>query len=75
MLGLIQMLLRFVLLGVFVLGVRQAVELAQGGVEMLVDRLESGEDGPVENALANVHAALHRRQARDAGSADPFGEM
>ena len=75
MLGLIQMLLRFVLLGVFVLGVKQAVELAQGGAEMLIDRLESGDDGPVETTLTHLHAALHRRQARDAGGADPFGEM
>ena len=74
MLGLIQLLLRIGMLAVFVLGVKQAVELAQGGAEMLIDRLEAGDDGPVETTLSQLHGALHRRSARQAGG-DPFGEM
>ena len=75
MIGLIRMLLRFAWLTLFVLGLKRALEIAQGGADSLTERLESGEQGGVETALVRLHAALHRRQAHEAGGSDAFGEM
>lgn len=75
MIGLIRLLLRFAWLTLFVLGLKRALEIVQGGVDLLTERIESGEQGGVETALVRLHAALHRRQAHDAAGGDAFGEM
>ncbi len=75
MLSLTRLLLRFVWIALFVLGVKQAIEMVQSGTDLLIERLESGGDGPMETTLSQLHAALHRRQAYESGVVDPFGEM
>jgi hypothetical protein len=75
--ALIRLLLRFLWLAIFVLGVRRAVEIVREGLDGLVDRVEEGEAGPLEQALVRLHEALHRRQAHRAAEAapGPLGEM
>jgi hypothetical protein len=75
--ALIRLLLRFIWLAVFVLGVRRAAELVRDGLDEAVDRIEEGEAGPVEQVLVRLHEALHRRQAHRAAEAapGPLGEM
>ena len=75
MIGLIRMILRFVWLTLFILGLRRAIEIVQGGLNDLIDSVEEGETGPVERLLARLHEALHHRQAQHAGGDDPFGEV
>ena len=75
MIGLIRLLLRFVWLALFILGVRRALEIVQGGVNELIDRIDEGESGSLERLLASLHEALHRRQAHHSGGDDPLGEM
>lgn len=75
MISLIRLILRFTWLGLFVLGVKRAVEIFQGGADQFIDRLEEGESGPVERMFARLHEALHHRQTHHAGGDDPFGEM
>jgi hypothetical protein len=73
--GLIRLILRFVWLTLFILGVRRAIEIVQGGMNEMIDRIEEGETGAMERLLARLHEALHHRQAQHAGGADPFGEV
>jgi len=73
--SLIRLILRFTWLALFVLGVRRAMELLQGGADQLIDRLEEGGSGSPEQTLARLHEALHHRQAQHAAGDDPFGEM
>ena len=75
MFGLLRLILRFVWLGLFILGVRRAMELLQGGTDALIQRIEAGEGGEWEWRLERLHAALHRRKSGDAPNSDPFGEM
>ena len=75
MIGLIRMLLRFLWLTLFILGVRRAFEIVQGGAEDLIDRIEEGEAGGPERLLARLHEALHHRQSHHAGEDDAFGEL
>jgi hypothetical protein len=75
MIGLIRLILRYVWLGIFILGVRKAMELAQEGADDLIERVEEGEDGGLARTLVRLHDALHRRQGRQAGKTDAFGEM
>ena len=75
MIGLIRLILRFTWLTLFVLGVRRAVEILQGGADEFIDRIEEGESGALERLLARLHEALHNRQSHHAGPDDPFGEM
>jgi hypothetical protein len=73
--GLIRLTLRFLWLTLFILGVRRALQIVQGGVDELIDRIEEGESGSFERLLARMHEALHRRQSQHTGGADAFGEM
>jgi hypothetical protein len=73
--SLIKLSLRFTWLALFVLGVRRAWEIFQGGADQFIDRLEEGESGPPERTLARLHEALHHRQSQHAAGDDPFGEM
>ncbi|MEK9658350.1 MAG: hypothetical protein VW450_00155 [Chloroflexota bacterium] len=77
MIGLIRLLLRFLWLAIFVLGVRGAAQIVREGLDGVVDRIEEGEAGPAEQALVRLHEALHRRQAHRAADAapGPLGEM
>ena len=75
MFGLIRLILRFVWLTLFILGVRRALEIIQGGVETVADRIEEDEAGGLEKPLVRVHEALHRREAHHPGDTDPRGEM
>ena len=75
MIGLIRLILRFVWLTLFLLGVKRALEIAQGGANEIIDRIEEGEGGNAERLLARLHDALHHRQAQHAAGDDPFGEM
>jgi hypothetical protein len=75
LLGLIRLILRFVGLTLFILGVRRALEIAQGGVEAIADRIEEDEAGGIERTLVRVHEALHRREAHHSGGTEPLGEM
>ena len=75
MIGLIRLILRYVWLAIFILGVRKAMELAQEGAEDLIERIEEGEDGGAAKILVRLHDALHRRQGQQAAKADAFGEM
>ena len=63
MIGLIKMLWKFAWLTVFILGARRAIEIAQGWLNDVVDRIEEGEAGPTEGVLVRLHEALHVRQA------------
>jgi hypothetical protein len=67
--GLIRITLRFLWLTLFILGVRRAMQLVQGGAEELIDRVEEGESGALERLLARLHEALHRRQSQQTGAA------
>ena len=75
MIALARLLLRFVWLTIFILGIRRAVELAQRGAEELIDRIDEGEGDGLVRTLARLHDALHRNQGRQAGETDPTGEM
>ncbi|MEX2599874.1 MAG: hypothetical protein WD533_09495 [Dehalococcoidia bacterium] len=75
MFGLIRLILRYMWLAIIILGVRKAMELAQGGADDLIDRVEEGEDSGLSRTLVRLHEALHRRQAKQAGNTDAFGEM
>ena len=75
MLGLIRLILRFVWLTLFILGVRRALEVIQSGVETVADRIGEDEAGGLEKTLVRVHEALHRREAHHPGDTDPLGEM
>ena len=75
LIGLIRLILRFVWLTLFILGARRALELVQGGVDDLIDRIEEGEAGSLERILVRLHEALHHRQSNHAGGDDAFGEM
>jgi hypothetical protein len=46
-------------LAVFVLGVKRAIEIVQGQVNELIDRVEEGEAGPVGSRLQKLWSALH----------------
>jgi hypothetical protein len=72
--GLLRLLLRFTWLTLFVLGAKRAFEILQGGADTLIDRMEAGEDGPLESTLSRLHAALHHRQPAEATGADPLSE-
>jgi hypothetical protein len=77
--SLIRLILRFTWLALFVLGVRRAMEMIQGGADQFIDKIEEGESesesGSAERTLARLHEALHHRQSQHAGGDDPFGEM
>ena len=74
--ALIRLVLRFVWLTLFVLGVRRAAEIIQSGADQMIDRIEEGEAGPLERTLARLHEALHERRAhRENTGDDPLGEM
>lgn len=76
MIALIRLLLRFLGLTLFVLGVRRALEIVQSGTDQMIDRIEEGETGPLESTLARLHEALHDRRSLKANTnEDPFGEM
>jgi hypothetical protein len=75
LISLIRLLLRFAWLTLFVLGVRRALEIIQGGVNEFIGHVEEGESGTAERLLARLHEALHHRQAHHTGQDDPFGEM
>ncbi len=76
MIALIRLLLRFLWLTLFVLGVRRALEIVQSGADQMIDRIEEGEAGPLERTLARLHEALHdRRSRRENTGDDPLGEM
>ena len=78
MFGLVRLLLRFVWLAVFVLGVRRALEIVQRGAEELIDRIDEGGESGVVHTLTRLHEALHRLQGRQAGgsgSSGATGEM
>ena len=75
LISLIRLLLRFAWLTLFVLGVRRAFEIVQGGAGQFIDRVEKGESGAAERLLTRLHKALHHRQAHHTGQDDPFGEM
>ena len=75
MISLLRMLLRFVWLTLFILGVRRALEIVQNGSGEFIDHIEEGASGTPERLLARLHEALHHRQAHHAGQDDPFGEM
>jgi hypothetical protein len=69
------MLLRFLWLTLFILGVRRAFEIVQSGAEELIDRIEEGGPGGPDRLLTRLHEALHQRQSRNTGGDDAFGEM
>ena len=73
--SLIRLILRFTWLALFVLGVRRAMEILQGGADQFIDTLEEGGSGGPERTLARLHEALHQRQVQHAAGDDPFGEM
>ena len=75
MISLLRMLLRFVWLTLFILGVRRALEIVQNGSGEFIDHIEEGASGTPERLLARLHEALHHRQAHHTGQDDPFGEM
>ncbi len=75
MIGLIRLTLRFVWLALFILGVRRALEILQGGAEGLVDQLEKGEDDGFGHTLVRLHEALHRTHAHENNGTDALGEM
>lgn len=75
MIGLMRMLLRFLWLTLFILGVRRAFEIVQGGAEEIIDRIEEDGSGGPERLLARLHEALHQRQSHGTGGDDGFGEM
>ena len=75
MISLLRMLLRFVWLTLFVLGVRRALDIVQNGSDEFIDHIEEGASGAPERLLARLHEALHHRQAHHTGQDDPFGEM
>ena len=75
MLGLARLLLRFIWLAVFILGVRRALELVQRGAEELIDHVDAGDEGGLVSTLARLHEALHRSHRRAADGTDVFGEM
>jgi len=74
-LGLTRLLLRFVWLGIMVLGVRRVIEVAQDGVDQIVQQIETGETSGAAGALVKVHEALHRRLGHDLPVDDVVGEM
>ena len=75
MIDIVRLLLRFAWLALFILGVRKALELAQGGIEEAARRVEEGDTSSVSRSLVDVHDALHRRQGQRGDTADTFGEM
>ena len=76
MIALIRLLLRFIWLTLFALGLRRALEIVQGGTDQMIDRIEEGESGPLERTLARLHEALHDRRSHQADTSDaPLGEM
>lgn len=75
MLGLTRLLLRFIWLGIMVLGARQLIEYAQQGVDQAVSQIESGETNGVAGMLVRTHEALHRRHAHDIPLGDVVGEL
>jgi hypothetical protein len=74
-LALIRLILRFVWLTLFILGVRRALEIAQGGANDLIERIEEGEAGTAERLLARLHEALHHRHGNSPDGGDAFGEL
>jgi len=75
LISLLRMLLRFVWLTLFILGVRRALEIVQIGFDEFIDHVEEGASSTPERLLARLHEALHHRQAHHTGQDDPFGEM
>ena len=73
--GLVRLILRFVWLTLFILGVRSALEIVQGGIDAVADRIEEGETGGYARALVRLHEALHQRPAGRSNGPDAFGEM
>jgi hypothetical protein len=51
------------------------LEIIQGGVETVADRIGEDEAGGLEKTLVRVHEALHRREAHHPGDTDSLGEM
>ena len=75
MIALARLLLRFVWLTIFILGVRRAVEFAQRGAEELIDRIDQGDTSGIVQTMVRGHDALHRLQGRQAGETEATGEM
>ncbi len=75
MLRLVRLLLRFVWLGIMVLGIRRLIEFGQEGVDQIVRQIETGETAGAAGALVKVHEALHRRHGHDLPAGDVVGEM
>ena len=75
LISLLRMLLRFVWLTLFILGVRRALEIVQIGFDEFIDHVEEGASSTPERLLARLHEALHHRQTHHTGQDDPFGEM
>jgi hypothetical protein len=75
MIGLIRLILRYVWLGIFILGVRKGMELMQNGADDLIERIEDGDDSGLSRTIVRLHEALHRRKGRQSGGTDAFGEL
>ncbi len=75
MLGLIRLTLRFVWLTLFILGVRRAIEIVQGGADAFIDRIEEGEAEGIGRILVRLHEVLHRVHAHASDDGDALGEM
>jgi hypothetical protein len=75
LIGLIRILLRFVWLALFILGVRRAAEIIQGGAEDLLDKFEADQTGGLGRTLTRLHEALHRVHAHESNATDALGEM
>ena len=61
MFGLARLVLQFVWLGIMVLGVRKAMEIARQGVDDLVYRIEEGDSSGLAGTVVRVYDALQRR--------------
>jgi len=61
--GLFGMALRFAWLAIMVLGIRQAIQMAQRGVDELVLNIEQGQQGGAAGAIIRLHEALLQRPA------------
>ncbi len=78
MFGLLNMALRFVWLAIMVLGIRQAVHMAQQGIDELVRDIEQGQQSGAAGALIRLHEALLRRPADGKAveqTSDVYGEL
>ena len=75
MFGLVHFFVRVALFAVFILGVRRALEIAKGGAEELISRIDEGEGTGLDQVIIRLHEALHRSHARRSGEPDAFGEL